>query len=47
MSQEPNQHSQEKHYVDHENADSIHKGHVHMYDFADIHKGVVCCGDLV
>ena len=46
MSQKPNQHCQEEHYVDHKNSERIDGGPVRMQDDAAIHDRAVCPSDL-
>ena len=47
MPQEPNQHGQEEHYVDHEDADTIDEGPVRVLGCTGIHVGVVFNRNLV
>jgi hypothetical protein len=47
MSQEPNQHCHEKHYINNENAESIDEASVAMSDYAGVYDGVVRRSDLV
>jgi hypothetical protein len=42
MSQEPDQHGQEEHYVNHENGDRVGEGIVSVCDDAGIHQGIEC-----
>jgi hypothetical protein len=40
MSQEPNQHGQKEHYVDHENSERVGEALVCLCDDAGIHQGI-------
>lgn len=42
MSQEPDQHGQEEHYISRENSDRVGEALVSVYDDAGVHQGVVC-----